>query len=286
MKLKKDSFNIKNDKIIISEYKYKQPNEHYLQLPFRLGVIGASNTGKTNAIVNYLDQGKYRNVFTNIVIVSPTASLDPVTGIQIEKKFNILEPDQFYSNCNLKNFRDIVRDQQKRINIYNEHLKDLELYKKFKINPDLLKDNEITYLYEKWKFKKPTCEYDQYPTLLIVIDDCSDEMKDPFLSKFVIKARHLFISLIFISQFYSLIPPTIRNNLSSLMLFKTMDKDVLDLLFGKAGFSADMSKEAFYKMLSTLKNKHDFLFVDFNASIEKKYRKNFNELFTNFENEK
>lgn len=283
MKLIKDKFNIQNDKIIVSDYKYRQPNEHYLQLPFRLGVIGASNTGKTNAIVNYLHQGKYRDVFTNIVIVSPTATKDEHTGIQIEKKFNILKPDQFYSNCDFKTFREIVKEQQKRINIYNDHLNDLEIYKKFKINPDLLKDNEITYLYERWKFKKPTCIYDQMPTALVCIDDCSDEMKEPFLSKFVIKARHLMISLIFISQFYSLIPPTIRNNLSALMLFKTMDKDILDLLFGKAGFSADMSKDAFYKMLATLQYKHDFLFVDFNAPIEKKYRKNFNEIFTNFD---
>ena len=108
-------------------------------------------------------------------------------------------------------------------------------------------------------------------------------MKNPFLSKFIIKCRHLFISVILISQYYALIPSTIRNNLTALMLFKTMDRDVLDLLYNKAGFSADMDKETFYSMIDTLKHKHDFVFVDFNAPIDKKYRKNFNQIFANFE---
>ena len=174
MKLIKTSHNIANEKITIADYKFKNAPDYLLQLPFKLGVIGASNTGKTNAIVNYLHNGKYRDIFTNIVIVSPTASVDPTTNIQIEKKFNLLNPDQFYPSCDLQNFREIVKEQQKRINIYNKHLEDMQLYKKFKQDPEALTDNECTYLYEKFKFKRPTCIYDQYPTLLVVIDDCSD----------------------------------------------------------------------------------------------------------------
>lgn len=283
MKLIKASHNIANEKITITDYKFKNAPEYLLQLPFKLGVIGASNTGKTNAIVNYLHNGKYRDIFTNIVIVSPTASVDPTTNIQIEKKFNLLNPDAFYSSCDLQNFRQIVKDQQKRINIYNSHLEDLKLYKKFKQDPESLTDNECTYLYENFKFKRPTCIYDQFPTLLVVIDDCADDMKNPFLSKFIIKCRHLFISVILISQYYALIPSTIRNNLTALMLFKTHDRDVLDLLYNKAGYSADMDKETFYSMIGTLKNSYDFLFTNFNAPIDKKYRKNFNQIFSNFE---
>ena len=53
MKLIKTSHNIANEKITIADYKFKNAPDYLLQLPFKLGVIGASNTGKTNAIVNY-----------------------------------------------------------------------------------------------------------------------------------------------------------------------------------------------------------------------------------------
>jgi hypothetical protein len=283
MKVKNTKLDIKNDRIPIPEYNFKQPSQDFLQLPFRLAVIGSTTTGKTTAIVNYLNQGNYRKVFDTIIVISPTATVDPVTEIQIEKKFNTLDPDAFYSNCDFQTIRNVVKEQQNKINKYSNYLKDLEIYKKFKQDPESLTDNECTYLYEKYKFRKPTSEFAHWPTLLIIFDDCGDDLRQKFISNFVIKSRHLFISLIFINQYYAMMPASIRNNISALILFKTQDKDVLELLYTKGGYASDLSKEEFYQMLDSLKTKFEFLFTDFNAPLNKKYRKNFNQIFTNFE---
>lgn len=284
MKIKKTQFDITNEKIPISDYKFKQPKSDFLQLPFRLAVIGSTTTGKTTCIVNYLDQGKYRDVFDNITVISPTASVDSVTGIKIEKKFDILKPDAFYPHADFETIRQVVKAQQERINEYSEYLEDVEMYKKFRRDPDSLDDHECQRLYERHKFKKPPKHhYSSWPTQLIIFDDNSDELKQQMISKFVIKSRHLFISLIFITQYYAMIPSLIRNNLSAIILFKTHDKDVLDLLYAKAGFASDMSKDNFYKMLNSLETKYDFLFIDFNRPLELKYKRNFNEHFINFD---
>ena len=277
MKLIDTDTGFKNTEIKMSTYDIPQPkNEFAMKLHFKIGVIGASGTGKTTCIVNYIKQAKYRECFDTIAIVSPTSYLNEETNIRPEKKFLAINPDVFYYHCNKATLNDILKDQNDRLKEYNKYLHDLGLYKLFRQDPEALTTKEIEYLHEKYKFKKPTSIYERFPTLLIIFDDCVSSMRQKFISDFASASRHSNASIVVLVQHYAQLSADLRQQLNGVIIFKNKNKKLLELLWEQGGTS-DMDIDEWLKMFKLLKNKCDFIFIDYeHKDVNRKYCINFN----------
>lgn len=277
MKIKKIDTGFNNNPININTFDIPQPeNKYAMKLHFKIGVIGSSGVGKTTCIVNYINQAKYRECFDTIALVSPTSYKNENTNIRPEKKFLVIDPDVFYYHCNKSTLDDILREQEKKLKEYSKYLEDLGLYKLFRQEPEALTTKEIQYLHDKYKFKKPQSEYTRWPTLLIIFDDCTSEMRQKFISDFCSASRHSNASVIVIVQHYAQMSADLRQQLNGVIIFKNKNKKLLELLWEQGGTS-DMELDEWLNMFKQLKKKCDFIFIDYeNKDLTKKYCINFN----------
>jgi len=252
-----------------------------LPLHFRLGVVGASGSGKTNAIVNYIKACGYtdRNIFTNIVLVSPSGTVNRVTKIRTEPKWDRIATIE-YDHFSKPVLEEIQKHQLDRIVRYKSYLAHLELFKKFmKEGEEGLSDRELMVLDENdFKMPMPPFGQNHYPTLLLIFDDCCSSTQDKMLGDFFSKSRHINCSTITIVQHYAQMSLALRKQLSALMLFKTLDEQLLKLLW-KQSVSGDMKLEKFLEMFHSLPERYNFIFMNFNAPPDKKYRKDFTDYF-------
>lgn len=80
--------------------------------PFRLYIVGASGSGKTNVLLNLLTrENMYKNYFDSILIISPTAR-------NLDASYQVLDLDEkHYFDCDesvLENIRDIQEERSAR----------------------------------------------------------------------------------------------------------------------------------------------------------------------------
>lgn len=118
--------------------------------------------------------------------------------------------------------------------------------------------------------------HDEKKNTLLVLDDVASQLKgkhDKLLSQFVLNRRHVGLSIILITQKYTMVPTPIRANVSHVILFrpKTMKErqSVVDELFDMPRAKVDELFRFVYE--ASEDDKHSFLLVDMSLVHSSKY---------------
>ena len=110
------------------------------------------------------------------------------------------------------------------------------------------------------------------------MDDLVLEKNQSALEEYFIRARKLNCSLIYISQSYYRVPRIIRQNLNYLIVKQVSSLKDLYRIMGE--YTLGVEKDALKKLYeNSTREKQDFLLVDLDASLQDRFRKNFNEIY-------
>lgn len=116
-------------------------------------------------------------------------------------------------------------------------------------------------------------KFDKSWNHLVVLDDLVLAKDLSRVENYYIRARKLNVSVIFISQSYFRIPKIIRQNLSYLVLLKLSGDRELKLILSEGGLG--LNKDQLLALYNySVKEKFSALVIDYEAPIEKRYRKN------------
>jgi hypothetical protein len=108
---------------------------------------------------------------------------------------------------------------------------------------------------------------------LVVLDDLVLTKDQSRIENYYIRARKLNVSVIYISQSYFRIPKIIRQNLSYLVLLKLSGNRELNLILSEGGLGLDKEQLlGLYNYATT--EKFNALVIDYEAPVDKRYRKN------------
>jgi DNA transposition AAA+ family ATPase len=254
--------------------------------------VGKRASGKTTAVVNLIEKLKYDYV----IAVSPTlkSNKEIMSRLNVEHIFE--DVDDLSLVDNIKN---IVNQEAEDLEVYLEDIKkynklmrDIESGK-YTGNDDLLlqffndEDNQFLKPSHKWNGRKPR--------IAVLIDDAMGSLlysKPRKLNALATYSRHLGqlakggsigVSLFFLIQSFKAqtggLNKVIRNQATSLILFKTKDKGELeDVAESVAG---EIDDETFYKVYEAAigeGNNYEFLFIDFHPKKNQTmFRKKFEE---------
>jgi len=113
---------------------------------------------------------------------------------------------------------------------------------------------------------------------LIILDDLVGEKNQKPMEQFFIRARKKNCSLCYISQSYYAVPKMIRNNLTYLIVKQVSSMKNLAMI-GRE-YDLGMDKKVLTKMYEdATKDRQGFLLIDLDEPIQKRFRKNFDELY-------
>lgn len=113
---------------------------------------------------------------------------------------------------------------------------------------------------------------------LVIFDDMVLEKAQKPMSEMYIRGRKRGISVCYLSQSFYKIPKTIRSNCNYFVLLKLSGKRDLNLILSE--FELGVTKDELMEMYEdATKEKFSFLLIDVEANKEKKFRKNFLELY-------
>ncbi len=108
---------------------------------------------------------------------------------------------------------------------------------------------------------------------VMVLDDLSDELKDPAITSLLKSARHLHMDVFISSQYYKDIIKGARSNIAYYLLYGGIPEDVLEVMYKDAGLSIEYPEflKLYYDASAA---QYEFLYVD---TIGGTFRKNYNE---------
>lgn len=109
---------------------------------------------------------------------------------------------------------------------------------------------------------------------LVVLDDLVLAKDQSKIENYYIRARKLNVSVIYISQSYFRIPKIIRQNLSYLVLLKLSGERELKLILSEGGLGLDKQQLLSLYNYAT-EEKFSVLLIDYETTVDKRYRKNF-----------
>jgi len=272
---------LNNDDVIVKNpYHFKSPT-NLPNLHFHLGIIGAKGTGKTVALCNVVHF--YKGFFNNIFVICPNYENELKLKTTLPPSDNTF----VYTKPNDDTIQEILEIIREQITIYKEYSKelkhyrnDIRIYVKYQNEgTDSLTDYELLRL-ELMNYTypaKPTCIYPYYPTSLLIVDDCMNTdifRKKSLFTNTQIRNRHLFLSIIIVSQSYKGILKPIRLNLNWLIIFRINDMKLLKEIHEE---NSSIFKD-FDQFMDTFgyctENDHDFMYIDI---LKKDVRKNFNQ---------
>ena len=205
--------------------------------PYRKLIIGPSGSGKTNYLLNSIQ--KDNNIFDKFHLYAKDLE-EPKYQFLINKR----------EKAGLKNLNDP--------NAFIEHSNSMDIY------------NNIEDYNKKRKRK-----------VLIVFDDMishvmSNTKAQQVLKELFNRCRKLSNSLIFITQCYHSVPKTVRLNCTHYVIFKLNNKRELQDI--AINHSADIDYKDFVKMYrDCTKEPYSFLTIDTTESVDKRFKKNFND---------
>jgi len=269
--------------IVRHKYHFKSP-QNLPPLHFLCGICGFRGCGKSNVICNI--NKFYKGCFNSIHLVCPNYSNE----LKLKQEFPASDNTFIYTETTDDTAIEILDYIKEQIKIYKTYLKELKdyekdiaIYHKFLTEgADDLTGSELLRLeIMNYSFPiKPTCIYSYYPTSLVILDDCMNtdlfRKKSPF-TNMQIRNRHLFMSIILVSQAYKNILRPIRQNINWLITFKVNDNKLCKEIFDENG---SMFRD-FDQFMDTLDyatdNPFNFLYID---KTNNEVRKNFNERIT------
>jgi hypothetical protein len=275
-----------------SAFAYESP-ESLPKLHQNMIIIGARGAGKSCALVNFVERMPYHRTF----IVSPTM----ISNRELMKRLKIKEEDVYADpddiSC-LQKIKDKIDEEAREYEQYLEDLKKFEKLQELLTTTNALNtipDDLLMSFWSKGTFQKPTHKYGgQKPCLSLIFDDCLGSALfskgSRKLNNMVILHRHLGqlqksggalgCSLYFLVQSYKTqsggLTKSIRNNATSLILFKTKSQKELDEIAEEVG--AEVSKDTFMRVVEAAhQEKHSFLMIDLHRKDHhpSAFRKNF-----------
>jgi len=208
---------------------YRDTHENILSPPFRMALIGASKSGKTNLLMNYLRPCYYggdkkkgiKNCFDRIIVFSPNLGMDSTS----RALHHLCDPQDIHMTYNDRILDDLL-EQQKSV------------------------DSEVR------------------DKVLLILDDLIAMGCSPTCNAFVGLShyRHSDISVCLLSQTYRgrfSLPPIARNNIDGLVMFRSPSahqvNSLCEDLSGTFG-----TKDNVYNLLSyTTKKPYNFCFFNY-----------------------
>lgn len=164
--------NIQDDSI-------KAPNPFLFNIPFALAIIGVVKAGKSTLMRSILDI--YIDAFDKVILISPTASLDPEAIDMLDEYPDIhVFPSLVALDSILKKLRKVNRGKNP----------------KDKVKTLIIMDDVIN---EIIKFSRKD---------------------NNFLNNMMLNRRHIGVSLIMMSQYFKRFPPLFRTNFTGFALFR------------------------------------------------------------------
>lgn len=257
-------------------------------------IVGARGAGKTVAAINCLKLLKFDRIF----IISPTMKSNREMMAQLKVDPNDVYEDPDDISC-IDQIKAAIEQEAKDLDTYREQLRRYNaLMAAMKSTSPLtqISDDDLEMFFEKNNFAPPKHAYNGERCRCALL--CDDAMGSALFTKgarklnsFVIKHRHIgqlsdggaigcscfWLLQSYLSQ-HGGISKTIRNNATSIILFKTKSEKALDEISLEC--AGEVSKEDFIKVYDAAMQKdHDFLFIDFfkKSSHPSMFRRNFQE---------
>jgi len=240
--------------------------------------VGKRASGKSTAIINLIERMK----FDYCIAVSPTmnSNKELMDRLKIEHTFEDVDDPNV-----IDKIKDIVKGEAEDLERYKEELKRynklmIDLKEGKYMDDDLL----LQFFSDEGHFMRPTHRWNgQKPRIAVIFDDMlgsgiySRPRKLNGLSTY---SRHvgslkdggaIGVSLFFMIQSYKAqtggLNRVIRNQCTSLIIFKTKDKkEIEDISESCCG---EVDDTTFYKVYDTaIREPYDFLFIDFHKKKE------------------
>ena len=128
---------------------------------------------------------------------------------------------------------------------------------------------------EEEEEKKPKKSKFRSPEYLIILDDLSNELKNPALKALLKKNRHFKSKVIVSSQYLNDLEPESRKQMDYILVFKGQPQKKLDEIYRDADVA--VSPEEFYEIYkSATESLYSFLYIDRGTDT---FRKNFSHLY-------
>ena len=277
-----------------------QTDKSFVKLHQLLCVVGKRGSGKTVFIVNFLRMMKEQGCLDKLILITPTYESNKANfkDLPVDEE-NIINPDDPTAVQQIRNIvdaeRDLLDEYYEKMDRWNELMKQIKSRRPIdELDEDLLEEfgEDMT---------KPKHYLDgRKPVIACFVDDALGTKiygNKSGLSNLVILHRHLGVSkalgsalgitMIFATQSYKSnvygISPTIRNNCTSIAIFKTKsDKELQGIQEEIAGFCTkeefmSVYEKAMHECGCGCKSDHNILFVDTSPHDgNSNFRKNMN----------
>ena len=287
MLIKIKGFNIKPPKHESGLYETHElmPKMHQVCI-----AVGKRASGKSTAIVNLIENLEY----DYCIAVSPTMN----SNLELMKRLNILHIFEDVDDPSIiDNIKKIVEDEATVLEQYKQDLKDYYKMVNDIDKGNFLHDNDLMKFYHDNDFMKPThIWHGKKPRIAVIFDDMMGSTiysKPRKLNALSTYSRHIGqlkeggaigVSLFFLIQSFKAqsggLSKVIRNQCTSLLLFKTKDLKELDDVANSCGGEIDV--ELFKTVYDTAIGSgegYPFLFIDLHKkpSHVSMFRRYFNE---------
>jgi hypothetical protein len=239
--------------------------------------VGKRASGKTTAVVNLIEKMN----FDYVIAVSPTlnSNKEIMSRLKVEHIFE--DTDDTAIVDNIKN---IINQEARDLETYLEDLKKYnKLMKDIKSGKYMGNDDLLLQFFndEDNMFLKPTHRWNgEKPRIAVLIDDAMGSLlyqKPRKLNNLATLSRHtgqladggsIGCSLFFLIQSFKAqaggLSKVIRNQATSMILFKTKDQNELEDVYESV--AGEIDKDTFYKIYDKAigeGNNYEFLFIDF-----------------------
>lgn len=251
------------------------PRSHMINI-----TTGKRNSGKTVAIVNLIEKIGYDYT----ILVSPTASSNKelVERLNVEHVF-----DDVDDLTVIDKIKTIIEGEAQDLERYNKEMERYNEFMKKLKKGEYIPDSELLLFYsDDGKFMKPTHRFNgRKPHIATFFDDALGSIiysRPRKLNALSTYSRHIGqlseggsigVSLFFAIQSYKArvggLTPTIRNQATNMIVFKTKDEKELDDI--ASSVSGEVDKDTFLKVYDYAigdGENHEFLFIDLHKKPE------------------
>ena len=276
IKIKEILPNLENSEIKAKEHDMPQYNQSLPKPYFRSIVVGSSGCGKTNAILNMLQQMEKH--LTRIFVISISVYNDPK-----QKEIYEAMPNCVVFQTPTEDTLKSIMEEINRLNDeYEKYKRVLKAWKKFKkadYDDSVLDPSELIDLWN-CQFNPEELEVTSCPNHMLIIDDAAGLpiIKSKYFQSIVIRLRHWRCNIMLTVQNYKLANNTYRRNSSFFMLYRIPDINQLKDVFNEISIFFD-DFDHFKKVYDYCvgDSRYNFMYIDTNDK-ERPVRKNFNEV--------
>jgi hypothetical protein len=257
-----------------SAFRHETP-EHLPKLHQNTIFCGKRGSGKGVAMYNMIKRFRDCGKMDRLFVISPTFN----SNKKLLEEFNIDSGDIYDDLDNDKCVLDIVSKieaEARELETYRALMKQYQRFKRLMDRGDHISDDLLEAFYDGNGFPPPQHKWGgKEPVMGLIVDDAqgSNLFKSRKFQNFIIRHRHvgafesggaLGCSVFICIQSYMAqngCPRSVRNNITSMCLFKTKDEKELDQVSRE--MSGEVSPEQFVNVYNqAIREPHDFLFID------------------------